>query len=129
MVRPAAARRIIQMERIARVAGEQLTGTTKSTVELSVTWNRNDIRRFCDVQSGDRRRRAQEQMDEQEGIEGEAVYGRVGPALPEWSASLDLLVLGSRGYGTIGRPDQWQHVQTPRPKRPLRAARAERRLR
>ena len=46
---------------------------------------------------------AQRRLDELDGVHGEAVYGHVGPALTQWSASLDLLVVGSRGHGPAGR--------------------------
>jgi nucleotide-binding universal stress UspA family protein len=37
------------------------------------------------------------------GVEPHAVYGRTDEALATYSQGLDLLVVGSRGYGTIGR--------------------------
>lgn len=37
------------------------------------------------------------------GVEAHAVYGPAGPELAVYGASLDLLVLGSRDYGPIGR--------------------------
>jgi nucleotide-binding universal stress UspA family protein len=37
------------------------------------------------------------------GVEPHAAYGRAGEELALYSASLDLLVVGSRGYGPIGR--------------------------
>jgi nucleotide-binding universal stress UspA family protein len=46
---------------------------------------------------------AERQLHELDGVHGEAIYGQVGPALTRWSASLDLLVVGSRGHGPVGR--------------------------
>jgi nucleotide-binding universal stress UspA family protein len=42
-------------------------------------------------------------LSELEGVEGDATYGDPGEALAAFSAELDLLILGSRGYGPVGR--------------------------
>jgi nucleotide-binding universal stress UspA family protein len=46
---------------------------------------------------------AQEQVEALEGIEAHAVYGDSVQELTLYSASLDLLVVGSRGQGSFGR--------------------------
>jgi nucleotide-binding universal stress UspA family protein len=52
----------------------------------------------------DRRvRETQERLDALEGVDARAVYGSPAEALAVYSGSLDLLVLGSRGYGQVGR--------------------------
>jgi nucleotide-binding universal stress UspA family protein len=38
-----------------------------------------------------------------EGVEAHAAYGQAAEELAVYSASLDLLVIGSRGYGPVGR--------------------------
>jgi nucleotide-binding universal stress UspA family protein len=38
-----------------------------------------------------------------DGVDGEAVYGDVGKALVEFSEQVDLLLVGSRGHGPVGR--------------------------
>jgi nucleotide-binding universal stress UspA family protein len=46
---------------------------------------------------------AQRQLNALAGVDGDAVYGQVAPTLAEWSTSLDLLVVGSRGHGPARR--------------------------
>jgi nucleotide-binding universal stress UspA family protein len=48
-------------------------------------------------------RRARERIAAHEGVEPHAAYGLPSEELALYSASLDLLVIGSRGYGPIGR--------------------------
>jgi nucleotide-binding universal stress UspA family protein len=45
----------------------------------------------------------QERLDALDGVAGEAVYGPVGPTLAEFGQRVDLLVVGSRSYGPLGR--------------------------
>jgi nucleotide-binding universal stress UspA family protein len=42
-------------------------------------------------------------LDELEGVEGDATYGDPGEELTAFSAQVDLLIVGSRSYGPIGR--------------------------
>jgi nucleotide-binding universal stress UspA family protein len=42
-------------------------------------------------------------LDELEGVQGDATYGDPGEELAAFSAELDLLIVGSRSYGPIGR--------------------------
>lgn len=42
-------------------------------------------------------------LDELDGVEGEAVYGGPREELSRFSSQVDLLVVGSRGYGPMGR--------------------------
>lgn len=46
---------------------------------------------------------ARDRVDALGGVEPEAAYGQPAEELALWSASLDLLVVGSRGIGPIGR--------------------------
>lgn len=46
---------------------------------------------------------AQERLDALEGVEGGAVYGLAGEELVELGKQVDLLVVGSRGYGPVSR--------------------------
>ncbi|MGH2856991.1 MAG: universal stress protein [Solirubrobacteraceae bacterium] len=46
---------------------------------------------------------AREQVRELGGVEPHAAYGPPAEELAQYSASLDLLIVGSRGYGPIGR--------------------------
>jgi nucleotide-binding universal stress UspA family protein len=46
---------------------------------------------------------AQERLDALEGVEGAAVYGLAGEELVEFGKQVDLLVVGSRGYGPVSR--------------------------
>jgi nucleotide-binding universal stress UspA family protein len=46
---------------------------------------------------------AQRQMESLEGVRGDATYGLTGEELAELSAEVDLLVVGSRGYGPLRR--------------------------
>ncbi|HET9102523.1 MAG TPA: universal stress protein [Solirubrobacteraceae bacterium] len=46
---------------------------------------------------------AREQVDSLQGVEGHAAYGSAAEELTVFSASLDLLVIGSRSYGPVGR--------------------------
>ena len=46
---------------------------------------------------------ARERVAEIEGVEPHAAYGQPAEELALYSASLDLLVVGSRSYGPIGR--------------------------
>jgi nucleotide-binding universal stress UspA family protein len=46
---------------------------------------------------------AREQIDAIDGVEPHAAYGLPAEELAVYSASLDLLVIGSRGYGPLGR--------------------------
>jgi nucleotide-binding universal stress UspA family protein len=46
---------------------------------------------------------AQERLDALEGVEGSAVYGLAGEELVEFGKRVDLLVVGSRGYGPVSR--------------------------
>jgi nucleotide-binding universal stress UspA family protein len=48
-------------------------------------------------------REAQERLDVLEGVDARAVYGSPAEALAVYSGSLDLLIVGSRGYGPMGR--------------------------
>ncbi len=43
------------------------------------------------------------QLNELDGVEPHAVYGKPGEELGFYSESVDLLVIGSRGYGPLGR--------------------------
>jgi nucleotide-binding universal stress UspA family protein len=47
--------------------------------------------------------RAQERLESLDGVEGEVVYGMVGEELVELAKRVDLLVVGSRGYGPVNR--------------------------
>ena len=47
--------------------------------------------------------RARQQVDALPGVEGHAAYGDAAEELTVFSASLDLLVIGSRSYGPVGR--------------------------
>jgi nucleotide-binding universal stress UspA family protein len=42
-------------------------------------------------------------LDDLEGVEGDAAYGDPGEQLAAFSAELDLLIVGSRSYGPVGR--------------------------
>jgi nucleotide-binding universal stress UspA family protein len=42
-------------------------------------------------------------IDDLEGVEGDATYGEPAEELAAFSAGLDLLVVGSRSYGPVGR--------------------------
>lgn len=46
---------------------------------------------------------ARSRMADLDGVEGRAAYGQPAEALAVYSASVDLLVVGSRGYGPLGR--------------------------
>jgi nucleotide-binding universal stress UspA family protein len=46
---------------------------------------------------------AQERLDALEGVDARAVYGSPAAALAVYSGSVDLLIVGSRGYGPVGR--------------------------
>lgn len=46
---------------------------------------------------------AEERMDGLAGVDGSAVYGIPGEELAAFSAELDILVVGSRGYGPVRR--------------------------
>lgn len=46
---------------------------------------------------------AQERLDRFEGVDGRAVYGLAGEELVEFGKQVDLLVVGSRGYGPVSR--------------------------
>ncbi len=46
---------------------------------------------------------AQERLDGLEGVEGRAVYGLAGEELAAFGRDVDLLVVGSRGYGPVRR--------------------------
>jgi nucleotide-binding universal stress UspA family protein len=48
-------------------------------------------------------REAQERLDRLEGVDARAVYGSPAGALAVYSGSVDLLIVGSRGYGPVGR--------------------------
>ena len=42
-------------------------------------------------------------LDDLEGVEGDATYGDPGDELAAFSGELDLLIVGSRSYGPVGR--------------------------
>jgi nucleotide-binding universal stress UspA family protein len=46
---------------------------------------------------------AQERLDGLDGVDGRAVYGLTGEELVEFGRQVDLLVVGSRGYGPVSR--------------------------
>jgi nucleotide-binding universal stress UspA family protein len=46
---------------------------------------------------------ANERLGQLEGVEGHAVYGLAGEELAAFSRDVDLLVVGSRGYGPVRR--------------------------
>jgi nucleotide-binding universal stress UspA family protein len=46
---------------------------------------------------------AQERLDVLEGVDARAAYGSPAEALAVYSGSVDLLIVGSRGYGPVGR--------------------------
>lgn len=48
-------------------------------------------------------REAQERLDVLEGVDARAVYGSPAESLAVYSDALDLLIVGSRGYGPMGR--------------------------
>jgi nucleotide-binding universal stress UspA family protein len=48
-------------------------------------------------------REAQERLDVLEGVDARAVYGSPAEALAVYSDRVDLLIVGSRGYGPVGR--------------------------
>jgi nucleotide-binding universal stress UspA family protein len=48
-------------------------------------------------------REAQKRLDALEGVDARAVYGSPAEALAVYSSSLDLLIVGSRGHGPVGR--------------------------
>ena len=48
-------------------------------------------------------RKADERMKELPGVEGRAVYGLVGEEQAAFGDELDLLIVGSRGYGPLRR--------------------------
>lgn len=48
-------------------------------------------------------REAQDHLSSLGGIEGDAAYGVAAEELSRFSAAVDLLIVGSRGYGPIGR--------------------------
>lgn len=48
-------------------------------------------------------RRCRDQIDRLDGIDGDAVYGGASEELTELSRSVDLLIVGSRGYGPMYR--------------------------
>lgn len=48
-------------------------------------------------------REAQEHLDRLDGVDARAVYGSPAGALAAYSGTVDLLILGSRGYGPVGR--------------------------
>ena len=54
-------------------------------------------------------------------VEPHAAYGQPAEELALYSASLDLLIVGSRGYGPIGRPDPRKHLPAACAHRPLSA--------
>ena len=56
------------------------------------------------------------------GVEAHAAYGHPAEELALYSASLNLLVVGSRGYGPIGRAVPWQHLARAGAPCPLSAA-------
>ena len=48
-------------------------------------------------------REAGEHMDHLEGVDGRVAYGLVGEELAAFAAEVDILLVGSRGYGPIRR--------------------------
>jgi nucleotide-binding universal stress UspA family protein len=48
-------------------------------------------------------REAQERLDGLEGVDARAAYGSSAGVLAVYSGSVDLLIVGSRGYGPVGR--------------------------
>jgi nucleotide-binding universal stress UspA family protein len=42
-------------------------------------------------------------MNELEGVHGQAIYGLPGEELARFGDAIDLLILGSRSYGPVGR--------------------------
>lgn len=47
---------------------------------------------------------AQERLDGLEGVDARAAYGSPSGVLAVYGGSVDLLIVGSRGYGPRGRP-------------------------
>ena len=47
--------------------------------------------------------RERERLGEIEGVVGDVVYGDASEELARFAAEVDLLIVGSRGYGPLGR--------------------------
>ncbi|MGA9858962.1 MAG: universal stress protein [Solirubrobacteraceae bacterium] len=88
----------------AKALGARLNATVRATWVMTL----QDVRNLAplpadwDAASATVVGHAQARLDEMDGIEGHAVYGGPREELTKLSLEVDLLVVGSRGYGPLG---------------------------